>query len=501
MSGKVFVRKRALPGRNFVRKGFCQEAERFLSGSGLCQEGILSGKVFVRKRALPGRDFVRKRALPGRNFVRKGFFVRKRALPGRNFVRKGFCQEAGFARKEFCQERFLSGSGLCQEGILSGRFLSGSGLCQEGILSGREEAGSARKEFCQEGFLPGSGLCQEGICQERFLSGSGLCQEGILSGKDFVRKRALPGGDFVRKGFCQEAGSARKEFCQEGILSGSGLCQEGILSGKVFVRKRALPGRNFVRKGFCKEAGSARKEFCQERFLSGSGLCQEGILSGKVFVRKRALPGRNFVRKGFSSASGCPGPPRQWRCGPRAASSGFGQLPAQRGELVAQVGRDHEVLVVPRQLLRGTLGGPADRLGVLVLQRFHGGLPGEDVHHHQVVLRLPPRVLAEVDEVGLQPVVRPLGGRLAQRARPRRLHLPAHVGLQRLEGHGLRRVEVALPRKSVQLPRVTRVEVVGQVPQRLHFKKTTLLPQKGACSRFPGCREPCTHLLVAPKRS
>ena len=28
-----------------------------------------------------------------------------------------------------------------------------------------------------------------------------------------------------------------------------------------------------------------------------------------------------------------------------------------------------------------------------------GGLPGEDVHHHQAVLRLPPRVLAEVDEV------------------------------------------------------------------------------------------------------
>ena len=71
-----------------------------------------------------------------------------------------------------------------------------------------------------------------------------------------------------------------------------------------------------------------------------------------------------------------------------------------------------------------------------VLQRFHGGLPGEDVHHHQAVLRLPPRVLAKVDEVGLQPVVRPLGGRLAQRTRPGRLHLPAHVGLQRLEGHG-----------------------------------------------------------------
>ena len=142
-----------------------------------------------------------------------------------------------------------------------------------------------------------------------------------------------------------------------------------------------------------------------------------------------------------------------------------GQLPVQRGELVAQVCRDHEVPVVPRQLLCGALGGAAHRLGVLVLQRFHGGLPGEDVHHHQAVLRLPP----QVDEVGLQPVVGPLSGRLAQRARPGRLHLPAHVGLQRLEGHGLRHVEVALPCESVQLPRVPHFEVVGQVPQRLHL--------------------------------
>ena len=58
-----------------------------------------------------------------------------------------------------------------------------------------------------------------------------------------------------------------------------------------------------------------------------------------------------------------------------------GQLPVQRGELVAQVRRDHKVPVVPRQLPRGALGGAAHRLGVLVLQRFHGGLPG-DVHHH-----------------------------------------------------------------------------------------------------------------------
>ena len=50
-----------------------------------------------------------------------------------------------------------------------------------------------------------------------------------------------------------------------------------------------------------------------------------------------------------------------------------GQLPVQHGKLIAQVGRNHKVLVVPCQLLRGT---SADRLGVLVLQRFHG-LPGK----------------------------------------------------------------------------------------------------------------------------
>ena len=57
--------------------------------------------------------------------------------------------------------------------------------------------------------------------------------------------------------------------------------------------------------------------------------------------------------------------------GPLRPVHGFRrQLPVQRGELVC------------RQLPRGALGGPAHRLGVLVLQRFHGGLPGEDVHHH-----------------------------------------------------------------------------------------------------------------------
>ena len=94
-------------------------------------------------------------------------------------------------------------------------------------------------------------------------------------------------------------------------------------------------------------------------------------------------------------------------------TASFGQLPVQRGELVAQVCRDHEVPVVSSRAAR-LVARPTVSAFL-----FCSGLPGEDVHHHQAVLRLPPRVLAEVDEVGLQPVVRPLGGRLAQRARPK----------------------------------------------------------------------------------
>ena len=86
---------------------------------------------------------------------------------------------------------------------------------------------------------------------------------------------------------------------------------------------------------------------------------------------------------------------------------------------------------------------------------------------------------------------------------PSSLHLPAHVGLQRLEGHGLRHVEVTLPCEPVQLPRVPHVEVVGQVPQpKKELEQgsartrrpahTYLLPQKGACASVPGRREACT---------
>ena len=73
--------------------------------------GKSASSVWLAQRLTHVRkDVVRKRALPGRNFVRKGFCKKAGS------ARKGFCQEAGSAWKEFCQERFLSGSGLALPG-------------------------------------------------------------------------------------------------------------------------------------------------------------------------------------------------------------------------------------------------------------------------------------------------------------------------------------------------------------------------------------------------
>ena len=73
----------------------------------------------------------RRRALPGRNFVRKDFCEEA------GFARKDFCQEAGSARKDCCQEagsarkRALLGSGkrLCQEAGFAGKGESALELC------------------------------------------------------------------------------------------------------------------------------------------------------------------------------------------------------------------------------------------------------------------------------------------------------------------------------------------------------------------------------------
>ena len=117
--------------------------------------------TLAKVTALPGRNFVR-------NFVRKGF-CQEAGSARKEFCQEGFCQEAGSARKEFCQEGILSGSGLCLEGILSGkvfvrkRALPGRDFVRKGFC---QEAGSARKEFCQERFLSGRNFVRKGFCQE-----------------------------------------------------------------------------------------------------------------------------------------------------------------------------------------------------------------------------------------------------------------------------------------------------------------------------------------------
>ena len=164
--------------------------------------------------------------------------------------------------------------------------------------------------------------------------------------------------------------------------------------------------------------------------------------AGRCRPQPPAPSGRSTARPcappswpGPSSASGCPGPPRPWRCGPWAASCGA-RLRAAWRTCCPGLSRPQSSCRPP--------SAPAQRA-------WWPGRPSRRSCSAEV-----PR--------------RPPGRRLAQRARPGRLRLPAHVGLQRLEGHGLRHVEVALPCESVQLPRVPHVEVVGQVPQRLHLK-------------------------------
>ena len=72
-----------------------------LSGSVLCQEGILSGRNFVRQ------EFCQKGILSGRGFVRQGF-CQAGILSGRNFVREEFCQEGTLSGRNFVRKRALN---------------------------------------------------------------------------------------------------------------------------------------------------------------------------------------------------------------------------------------------------------------------------------------------------------------------------------------------------------------------------------------------------------
>ena len=69
--------------------------------------GQSASSVWLAQRLTP----VRKCALSGRDFVRKGF-CQEGILSGRNPVRQGFCHEAGSARKRALPGRRVS-FGVC----------------------------------------------------------------------------------------------------------------------------------------------------------------------------------------------------------------------------------------------------------------------------------------------------------------------------------------------------------------------------------------------------
>ena len=165
----------------------------------------------------------------------------------------------------------------------------------------------------------------------------------------------------------------------------------------------------------------------------------------------RAQSGRSTARpcappswQGPSSASGCPGPPRRWR----RSSGRFVRCTAFSGSFLSSVANS-----LPRSVVTTKLSSPVSSFAARLVARptvsaflfCRGSTAASRVKTSittKAVLRLLPRVLAEVDEVGLQPVVGPLGGRLAQRRRPG----PSAPGLRRRDelGHGLRAAALRL---------------------------------------------------------
>ena len=115
------------------------------------------------------------------------------------------------------------------------------------------------------------------------------------------------------------------------------------------------------------------------------------------------------------------------------------------------------------------ISAAARRFRPLVGQGLRGNLPGEDVLGHQAVLVPPSRVLAEVHQVRLQPVVGPLRRALPQAPRLGRQHLPGHVAAQGRRGPRTRQVPAVreLPSGDLEeLPGVPDVEVPGQLLQQ-----------------------------------
>ena len=102
-------------------------------------------------------------------------------------------------------------------------------------------------------------------------------------------------------------------------------------------------------------------------------------------------------------------------------------------------------------------------------QGLGGHLPREHVRDHQTVLVPPPRVLAEVHQVRLQPVVGPLRRALPQAPRLGRQDLPGHVAAQGRSRPRARQVTPVreLPRGDLkEFAGVLHVEVPGQLLQQ-----------------------------------
>ena len=122
-----------------------------------------------------------------------------------------------------------------------------------------------------------------------------------------------------------------------------------------------------------------------------------------------------------------------------------GQRRLEALELVAQIRGNDVVALLLDQVWDDLRGRPRHRFRPLVGQGLRGNLPGEDVLDHQAVLVPPSRVLAEVHQVRLQPVVGPLRRALPQAPRLGRQHLPGHVAAQGRRGPRTRQVGPGTP--------------------------------------------------------
>ena len=139
-------------------------------------------------------------------------------------------------------------------------------------------------------------------------------------------------------------------------------------------------------------------------------------------------------------------------------------------KLVAQVCGNDVVALFLHQSRDDLRRRCRDGLRPLVGQGLGGHLPREHVRDHQAEFVAPSRVLAEVHQVRLEPVVRPLRRTLPQAPWLGRQHLPGHVASQGCLGPGRGQVPPVRelsPRDLIKLPRVPHIEVPGQPPEKL----------------------------------